>query len=74
MNEFCHACGCKLPENLEFEAKFCFICSFGLCEVCDEIIGVNDPNKSNCILGNDWVEMCNECAKEFYENRKTNYT
>ena len=75
--KFCQSCDCELPDYLESEIDLCFSCMFNnsnCCEVCSEVININDIDKANFMLGDDWIEMCDKCAKEFYENRKINNT
>jgi hypothetical protein len=42
------------------------ICKSSLkCLICNENVGITNIDRANNILGDDWVEMCENCAIEF---------
>ena len=54
--KFCQSCDCELPDYLESEIDLCFSCMFNnsnCCEVCSEVININDIDKANFMLGDD---------------------
>lgn len=74
---FCEQCNSELPSYLESDVSLCFSCIFNSsssCQICNEQININQIDKANYVLGDEWIEMCDKCAKEFYENRKINNT
>ena len=65
----CIMCGSEIPEYLEEKEDYicieCICKNYMKCSICNEKIGITNIDRANGMLGDEWIEMCENCASEF---------
>lgn len=74
-NYNCNLCGEEAPSYLYIEVDCdqwtcvdCICSSHMKCQICNENLGLTSIDRASFILGNEWIEMCEQCALEFKSN------
>ena len=71
----CNICNEEIPyyiyidENQkEWTCPECILKNHMKCSICNENIGITNIDRASGMLGDDWIEMCENCALEFKKN------
>lgn len=72
----CIMCGSEIPIYLEEKEDYicieCICKNYSKCSICNEKIGITNMDRANGMLGNNWIDMCEECAIEFKHGKNIN--
>jgi len=71
----CNICNEEIPDYIyieeneeEWTCPECILKNHMKCSICNENIGITNIDRANGMLGDDWIEMCENCALEFKKN------